>query len=238
LKAAFCRCQAPAAGTWILSAASGKENLGQLRPHLGSLPTAGTAPTWLTTPDHFELLASGDPYYYLAGRMIVQGLVDVSSCPAGGLLPNGYADACGLEKSPPILEEWQNQFDQRIIEVGGETGVPAQLMKNLFARKASFGRACSEYRMNSAWGRSPNKAWIRSSVEPGLLPALLLASALCRCLLARLPGLTVPDRAILRGALALQAKADCPDCPNGINLDDTYFTVSLFANMLRPTAPR
>jgi hypothetical protein len=44
--------------------------------------------------------------------------------------------------------------------------------------------------------------------------------------------LTVPDQAILRGALALQAKADCVDCPNGVNLDDTYFTVSLFANTM------
>ena len=70
--------------------------------------------------------------------MISQGLVDVSSCPDGGLLPNGYADACGLEKARPIVEEWQNQFDQRIIDVGKETGVPAQLMKNLFAQESQF----------------------------------------------------------------------------------------------------
>ena len=45
-------------------------------------------------------------------------------------------------------------------------------------------------------------------------------------------GLPVNDQAILRGALALQAKADCPDCPTGIDLSNVHFTVSLFANTL------
>ena len=31
----------------------------------------------------------------------------------------------------------------------------------------------------------------------------------------------------------MQAKADCEDCPTGIDLNDTYFTVSLFANTLK-----
>ena len=85
---------------------------------------SASRPDWLATPDHFELLASEEPYYYLAGRLIVQGLVDVADCPGGGLLPNGYADVCGLEKSRPVLAEWQNQFDQRIIEVSSKPGSP------------------------------------------------------------------------------------------------------------------
>jgi hypothetical protein len=41
------------------------------------------------------------------------------------------------------------------------------------------------------------------------------------------------ERAILRGALALQAKADCPDCPTGVDLTNVNFSVLLFANMLQ-----
>ena len=83
-------------------------------------------------------MASEEPYFYLAGRLIAQGLVDVSICPSTGLLPNGYADTCGLEQARPLLVTWQNQFDQRIVEVAKQTGIPAQLMKNLFSQESQF----------------------------------------------------------------------------------------------------
>ena len=59
----------------------------------------GGPPPWLTTPEIPELLATDDPYYYLAGRLIAQNQVNASECENGGLLPNGYANACGLEST-------------------------------------------------------------------------------------------------------------------------------------------
>jgi hypothetical protein len=199
-----------------------------------AFPPAGTTPAWLSTPDHFEFLASGEPYYYLAGRLISQGLVDVSTCPGNGLLPNGYADACGLEKARPLVEGWQNQFDQRIIEVGKETGVPAQLMKNLFAQESQFWpgmfRVPYEFGLGQMTDQGADAIFLwNPTFFQQFCPLILSSDACSRGYL----GLTVPDQAILRGALALQAKADCADCPNGVSLDDTYFTVSLFANMLK-----
>jgi hypothetical protein len=227
----------PGASGWYVDIISSQwqgESLTSCARIWEAFPPAGTPPTWLTTPDQFELLASGEPYYYLAGRMIAQGLVDVSSCPAGGLLPNGYADACGLEKARPIVEEWQNQFDQRIIEVGKETGVPGQLMKNLFAQESQFWpgmfRVPYEFGLGQVTEQGADTIFLWNPVFfQHFCPLVLSADACSRGYL----GLNVPDQAILRGALALQAKADCTDCPNGVNLDDTYFTVSLFANMLQ-----
>jgi len=83
------------------------------------------------------MIATEAPYYYLAGRLISGGLIDVSECASGGLLPNGYADVCGLEKANPLLTEWQNQFDNSIIEVAKKQ-IPAQLLKNLFAQESQF----------------------------------------------------------------------------------------------------
>jgi hypothetical protein len=40
------------------------------------------------------------------------------------------------------------------------------------------------------------------------------------------------DQAILRGALALEAKVDCPECPTGVNLMDTQTSVKLFASTI------
>jgi hypothetical protein len=198
-----------------------------------AFPPVGTPPAWLSTPDQFELLASEEPYYYLAGRLIVQGLVDVSECPNNGLLPNGYADVCGLEKSRPILAEWQNQFDQRIIDVGNETGVPAQLMKNLFAQESQFWpgvfRVPFEYGLGQITERGADAVLIWNVDFFNQFCPLVLSEEACQ---DGYLSLNATDQAILRGALALQAQADCRDCPTGIDLSNVHFTVSLFANTL------
>jgi hypothetical protein len=103
-----------------------------------AFPPVGGVPDWLSTPEDPAFLASEEPYSYLAGRLIAEGVVDASSCPSGGLLSNGYADNCGLEVAMPEVIEWQNQFDDQIMDVALNSKVPAQLLKNLFALESQF----------------------------------------------------------------------------------------------------
>lgn len=199
-----------------------------------SFPPVGTPPDWLSTPEHFAVMATGEPYYYLAGRLISQGVVDASGCPNNGLLPNGYADACGLETARPLVEDWQNQFDNRILDVANQTGVPAQLMKNLFAQESQFWpgmyRVPFEFGLGQITdsGTDPIFIW-NPAFFNSFCPLILSEDACAQGYLA----LSENDRAILRGALALQANADCTDCPAGIDLTNVYFTVTLFANTLQ-----
>jgi len=198
-----------------------------------AFPPAGGPPLWRSTPDHLALMTSAEPYFYLAGRLIHQGIVDARECPSSGLLPNGYADACGLEKARPQVLDWQNQFDQRIIDVARETGVPAQLMKNLFAQESQFWPGV--FRVNWEFGLgqiTDNGAdsillWNASFFDQ-FCPLVLAEDACARGYL----GLQPEDQAILRGSLALEGKSDCEDCPEGIDLSHTAFSVSLFANTL------
>jgi hypothetical protein len=44
--------------------------------------------------------------------------------------------------------------------------------------------------------------------------------------------LNAANQATLRGALSLEAKADCPDCTAGIDLTNADFSISLFAQTL------
>lgn len=199
-----------------------------------SFPPVGSPPQWLTTPERFELLASAEPYYYLAGRLISQGLVDASSCEAEGLLPNGYADVCGLEMARPIVEQWQNQFDNRIIEVAKETGTPAQLMKNLFAQESQFWPGVFRVPFEFGLGQITEQGtdtifWWNPAFFQQFCP-LVLSEAACS---GGYLHLSPDEQAILRGALALQARSDCLDCPTGIDLTNVNFTVSLFANTLQ-----
>ncbi len=199
-----------------------------------AFPPIGAPPTWLSTPDSYGLLASGEPYYYLAGRLINQGMVDVSMCPTGGVLPNGYADACGLEKARPVVEDWQNQFDQRILEVSREMGIPAQLMKNLFAQESQFWpgvfRVPFEFGLGQLTYRGADAVLLWDPAFFAQFCPLVLSEDACS---GGYLSLREKEREILRGALALQAKADCPSCPMGVNLGNVDFTVMLFANTLQ-----
>ncbi len=199
-----------------------------------SFPPIGGTPDWLKTPDDSKLLASEEPYFYLAGRLIIQGLVDVSLCPSGGMLPNGYADACGLEQARPLLGEWQNQFDNRIVEVSRSAGIPAQLMKNLFAQESQFWpgvfRVPYEFGLGQITDNGVDSIFIWQPEFFNQFCPLVLSESACQ---AGYLSLDEESRAILRGALAVQAKSDCPECESGIDLSHTNFSVSLFANMLQ-----
>jgi hypothetical protein len=199
-----------------------------------AFPPVGGLPVWLSTPDDSALLTSDDPYYYLAGRLIEQGVVDASTCSSGGLLPNGYADACGLDKARPQVEAWQNQFDARIVEIARQTGVPAQLMKNLFAQESQFWPGVFRVPFEFGLGQITDNGvdtillWNNSFYQQ-FCPLILTQSACDKGYLR----LSSDDQAILRGALALQAKADCAQCDAGIDLTNVDFSLNLFANTLK-----
>ncbi len=200
----------------------------------GAFPPIGGLPTWLSTPENNLLLASDEPYFYLAGRLIGQGIVNASECPGSGLLPNGYSDACGLDKARPLIESWQNQFDKQLITVAKETGVPAQLMKNLFAEESQFWpgmfRVPWEFGLGQLTDNGADTILLWNTTFFEQFCPLVLAESACE---EGYLGLKSDEQAILRGALALQVNANCIECPTGVDLTNAYFSLPLFANILR-----
>jgi hypothetical protein len=196
----------------------------------GSFPPPGLPLSWLSTPSQDLLLASVEPYQYLAGRLITQELVDASDCTNNGLLVNGYADACGLSKARPLVDQWQNQFDNRILEVAQETHLPAQLMKNIFAQESQFWpgvfRVPQEFGLGQItdMGADTILLWNKPFYE--MFCPLILSESTCA---QGYLGLDEEEQAILRGALAVEANSDCPECPTGVDLIHTNLSVMLFA---------
>ncbi len=195
-----------------------------------SFPPPGLPPSWLATPSQELLLASVEPYQYLAGRLITQGLVDATDCANNGLLVNGYADACGLSKARPLVDEWQNQFDNRILEVAQDTHLPAQIMKNIFAQESQFWpgvfRVPQEYGLGQItdMGADTILLWNKPFFV-SFCPLILSDTACAKGYL----GLDDEEQALLRGALAVEANADCPECPSGVDLIRSDISVMLFA---------
>lgn len=228
---------APGSGGWYVDVISSQwvgPPLASCTRIWESLPPVGGPPVWLSTPNESELLASGAPYFYLAGRLISQGVVNASSCPSGGLLPNGYANTCGLEIAKAMIIPWQNQFDARIIQVAKESGIPAQLMKNLFAQESQFWpgvfRVPYEFGLGQLTDQGADSILLWNDSFYEQFCPLVLAEDTCAKGYLRL---SKEDQALLRGAVANQANADCATCPAGIDLNNAEFSISLFANTLQ-----
>jgi hypothetical protein len=198
-----------------------------------SFPPVGGPPEWLTTPKRAEDLNTAVPYNYLAVNLIQAGVVDASGCENGGLLTDDYgANTCGLEAALPAVTDWQNRFDDLILEVAQETGVPAQMLKKLFARESQFWPALfqdSDIGLGQLTedGADTTLLWNSSFFEQ-FCPLVLSDD---RCEEGYLH-LTEEETQALRLGLVNTVNATCQDCPLGIDLSQADFSVNVFGHTL------
>ncbi len=198
-----------------------------------AFPPVGGPPAWLSSPDHPDGLISDQPYYYLAGSLIRSGAVDTGDCPDGGLQSEYIASQCGLEAVRPQISEWQNQFNSEIIRVAQDTGVPAQLLKNIFSRESQFwpGFAATYYEAGlghlSDLGAETVLLW-NPDFFSQFCP-LILETTECQ---RGFGNLDIAEQEMLRGALVQHVNAACPECPLGIDLRQANFSISIFARSL------
>jgi hypothetical protein len=198
-----------------------------------SFPPIEGVPAWLSTPANSSGLATNIPYEYLARNLIKQGLVDVSKCSDSGLLVSGEASTCELEAAQPVVEKWQNRFDEQIFRVAEETGIPAQLLKNLFSRESQFwpgvvpGDAEVGLGQMTENGADTTLLW-NSSFYAQFCP-LVLDFSVCQNPYAILKP---PLQQLLRSALVHSVNAFCMDCPFGLDLEQANSSVRTFAETL------
>jgi len=207
------------------------EKCGQL---WGAFPSVGAPPDWLGTSEHVDQLASNEPYMYLAGQLISSGAVDASTCANNGLESNGYASACGLENARNDVDIWQDRFDAQIIATAQETGIPAQLLKNLFAAESQFWPGPSfnwvkEFGLGhlSSTGTDSVLLWNTEFFQQ--FCPLVFSEDTCQTGYAQLDE---DKQALLRGAVTLKANPQCSTCPLGIDLSRVDFSINLFAETL------
>ena len=196
-------------------------------------PPVGGPPEWLATPKQSEELSSDIPYTYLAANLILQGAVDASACTDGGLVSGGGVNQCGLEKARGAVNEWQDRFDKLILSTAEDTGVPARLLKNLFARESQFWPGIYQAAGDVGLGQlTENGAdttlfWNRSFYDqfcPIVLPEASCGSGYLH--------LKDDQQAELRRALVASVNASCSDCPLGLDLTQADFSVDVFAHTM------
>ena len=206
-------------------------------------PSIGGTPEWLSTPQQPEELATNISYEYLAANLIKHGVVDAAGCDGGGLLTNGLATTCGLEVARPAVKDWQNRFDGQIFSAARQTGAPAQLLKNIFARESQFWPGAMATHSEAGLGQMTDGGadvvlmWNPSFYEQ-FCPTTL-DQAVCKSKIYPQPedewqgiALDKAERSLLRGALVNSVDALCQDCTEGIDLEKADFSVGVFAQTL------
>ncbi len=198
----------------------------------GTLPPIGGPPTWLSTPPNSESLDSDVPYTYLSAQLIQQGAVDVSSCPDGGLLPDGTASQCGMEAARDEVRAWQNQFNEIILNVAKDTGVPAHLLKNMFAIESQFWPGAT-LKTDIGLGQLTEEGADSTLLwnPPFFIQFCPLVMDSAECSKGYL-GLNSDQQEYLRLSLIDAVNANCENCPLGIDLERANFSIGVFAHTL------
>ena len=201
-----------------------------------TLPPLDGTPDWLVTPGNQEVLSSDVPFTLLAGRLIDQGIVDASACDGGGLLSSQVANNCGLAMARNAVSDWQNSFDSMIFNAALRTGVPAQLMKNLFAHESQFWPA------GFVGDNDVIEVGLGQLTENGADTVLLWNPAFytqfCPQVLDKntcdqgYGNLASGEKNLLTGALLTKSNAFCETCAYQVSLDKAGFSVDVFAEAL------
>ena len=223
-------------GTWYVDVLSAQWVGGEIASCAytwQSFPPLEGPPEWLSKTVTPEDLATDTGYYYLAGALIQNGVVQPTGCLDGGLAAPHVASACGVEAARPYLVEWQNRFDQDILQVSQDTGVPARLLKNVFSRESQIWPGIFSTYKEAGLGQLTEQGadtvllW-NPSFFAQFCP-LVLNQAFCDL---GWGNLGAAEQAMLRGALVKKVNAACPTCPTGIDISQAQYSVRIFAEGL------
>jgi hypothetical protein len=93
---------------------------------------------WVYAPESADQLHTEENFFYLAGKLISDKIVDASACPSGGLTSNGYANACGMAAAKPDVIIIQNMLNEPILQAWKDVGVPPVLLKQMIRMESQF----------------------------------------------------------------------------------------------------
>jgi hypothetical protein len=184
-----------------------------------NIPESETS--WTYIPTSADELYSDENLQYLAGRLISQGIVDASSCPAGGLAANGYATACGTELAQPTVVAMQNAVNQAIIDQYYTVGVPPVLLKQLIQVESQFWPS-SEVKGHFGYGHVTY-----AGMETALDYYPDLVDDVCS-----LPGNNCAGQSLSAETMLEMMVSTCPTCENGIDMSKANDSILILAKVI------
>ena len=170
----------------------------------------------------------------LARNLILNGVVDASSCEYGGLnLSLDWPTGCGLEVASGAMIEWQNQFDDYIWLASRDQGIPPKILKSLIELESQFWPGNSRFYLDEFGLGQINQLGVDVLLrnDPSVYQKVC-PSVLAECTTPYV-SLDPSKQALIRGALVQSVDATCPTCRYGLDINVAKDSVSLIADLLR-----
>ena len=175
---------------------------------------------WAYVPETPDQLYTEERLFFLAGQLIEQGVVDAGTCPSGGLMTNGYANACGMDAAMDMVIIVQNLLNEPILQAYEDVGVPPVILKQLISTESQFWP--SQYdAYHYGFGHLTNVG-IRNALQwnPDLYNKVCPSSGDC------LTSFSIADQ-ILSSLVTT-----CDTCEYGINMQAANRSVDILAESL------
>src|SRR5258706_942153 len=170
----------------------------------------------------------------LATRLILNGVVDASSCPAGGLsLGLDWPTACGLQKAADVVTAWQNQFDGYIWLASRDQGIPPKILKTLFDYESQFWPGNSRFYVDEVGLGQINQLGIDVLLRHNSLYYQKICPSVLSDCTRPYGSLESSQQAQIRGALVNSMDATCPTCNYGVDLDKAKQSIGLIASLIK-----
>jgi hypothetical protein len=170
----------------------------------------------------------------LATQLLVNGIVDASDCPAGGLsLGLDWPTACGLERASSAMIEWQNQYDDYIWLASKDQGIPPKILKTLIEIETQFWPGNARFYLDEYGLGQVNQLGVDVLLrrDPTLYQRVC-PSVLSDCTRPYL-SLEPQQQAMIRGAVVSLMDASCATCEFGFDLDKAKESIPLLAMLFR-----
>jgi hypothetical protein len=170
----------------------------------------------------------------LATQLILNGIVDASDCPVGGLsLGLSWPTACGLERSMSAMIEWQNQYDDHIWLASSNHGVPPKILKTLIEVETQFWPGNVRVFLDEYGLGQVNQLGVDVLLrrDPTLYQRVC-PSVLSDCLRPYL-SLDPQQQAMIRGAVVRVMDVTCAECEYGFDLNKAKESIAFIALLLR-----
>jgi hypothetical protein len=170
----------------------------------------------------------------LATQLLINGIVDASDCPTGGLsLGLNWPTACGLERASTAMIEWQNQYDGHIWLASRDHGIPPKILKTLIEVETQFWPGNSRFYLDEYGLGQVNQLGVDVLLrrDPTLYQRIC-PSVLSDCLRPYI-SLEPQQQAMIRGAVVRLMDASCADCEYGFDLNKAKESIGILAMLLR-----
>jgi hypothetical protein len=173
-------------------------------------------------------------YHTLATQLILNGVVDTSDCPYGGLSTGlNWPTACGLEKASSEIIEWQNQYDDHIWLASKDRGIPPKILKTLLGFESQFWPGNSRFYLDEFGLGQVNQLGmdilLRNDYQFYQQACSKIFPDCSRAYLAW----GADQQKLIRGAAVSLVDATCPNCPYGVDLDKARMSVDVVSELLK-----